>query len=295
MIRGWCPTVYAPMPSGDGLLVRVKPFGGRLPAASLRALADAVAAHGNGVVELTGRGNLQVRGVRDAPAFARAMIAAGLADPDPDREMRRNVVAVPPCDDALVAEVEAVMAQTAGLAAKRFVVVDRAVWLDGVLVPDAAALRAALTRPSSKGFLLLPLGEGLGEGGGHLLHLPFGQTDVPTLAYLAGLAPELRTTPWRALLCPIPVPGFERGSTIAACIGAPACASASVAARADAARLHALGFANLHVSGCAKGCAHPGPARTLVGRDGRYDLIRHGRAGDVPDLRGLTPEQAAAA
>ena len=140
MIRGWCPTVYAPMPSGDGLLVRVKPFGGRLSAASLRALADAVAAYGNGVVELTGRGNLQVRGVQDAPAFARAMVAAGLADPDPEREMRRNVVAVPPCDDALVAEVESVMAQTAGLTAKRFVVVDRAVWLDGVLVPDAAAL-----------------------------------------------------------------------------------------------------------------------------------------------------------
>ncbi len=39
----------------------------------------------------------------------------------------------------------------------------------------------------------------------------------------------------------------------------------------------------IHVSGCAKGCAHPGSAPwTLVGRDGRYDLVRHGKAGDTP-------------
>ena len=30
----------------------------------------------------------------------------------------------------------------------------------------------------------------------------------------------------------------------------------------------------LHVSGCTKSCAHPGSADlTLVGRDGRYDVI----------------------
>ena len=299
MIRGWCPTVHAPMPSGDGPLVRVKPFGGRLRAASLHALAEAVAAYGNGVVELTGRGNLQVRGLRDAPAFARAMVAAGLADADPEREARRNVIAVPPCDEALVADVEAVMAGTAGLTAKRFVVVGRQVWLDGVTYPDAASLRPALTLPSPKGrgfsLLPLPLGEDRGEGPStHLLHLSFGQTDAPTLAYLATLTPELRTTPWRAFLSPIPIPGFGHPSTIAACPGAPACASATVPARADAARLQALGYAGLHVSGCAKGCAHPAPTRTLVGRDGLYDLVRHGRAGDPPDARGLTLEQAAA-
>ncbi len=65
-------------------------------------------------MELTGRGNLQVRGVRDAGGFARAMVAAGLADADPAREARRNVVAVPPCDDALVAAAEAVLADTPG-------------------------------------------------------------------------------------------------------------------------------------------------------------------------------------
>ncbi len=109
--------------------VRRRPAGAgeavRRPAArrALHALAEAVAAFGNGVVELTGRGNLQIRGVRDAPAFARAMVAAGLADPDPAREARRNVVAVPPCDDALVAEAEACWRHAPGCRPKFCVVV----------------------------------------------------------------------------------------------------------------------------------------------------------------------------
>jgi precorrin-3B synthase len=283
MIRGWCPTVHAPMPSGDGLLVRIKPFGGRLSAAALRAVAAAVEAYGNGVVELTGRGNLQVRGVWNAPAFAAAMVAAGLADADPVREARRNVVIVPPCDDALVAEAEAMMADTPGQAAKYYLVVD----CTGI----RSASPGPLTQPSPAGGRGLSLLQG---EGGHLLHLPFGQTNAATLARLAALVPELRTTPWRAFLSATPVPGFDRPSTIIACVGAPGCASATVPARADAALLDAMGLTDLHVSGCAKGCAHPGPARTLVGRDGRYDLVRHGRASDKPDATGLTLEQAAA-
>lgn len=41
---------------------------------------------------------------------------------------------------------------------------------------------------------------------------------------------------------------------------------------------------SLHVSGCAKGCAHPKPADvtlTATGSD-RFDLIRNGRANDRP-------------
>ena len=297
MIRGWCPTVHAPMPSGDGLLVRVKPFGGRLSAAALRALAAAVTDYGNGVVELTGRGNLQVRGVRDAPAFAQAMVAAGLADADPAREARRNVVTIPPCDDAVVAEAEAVLAETAGLAPKFCVVVsgDR-VFLDGEVVES---LRHTLSppRPRGRGLFLLPLllGEGRGEGLGHLLYPPLGETSATALADLADQVCDIRTTPWRALLAPTPVAGWaSTPGRIAACPGAPACASGTVPARADAARLAAAGFADIHVSGCAKGCAHPDATTTLVGHDGRYDLVRHGRAGDVPQHRSLTFDQAMA-
>ncbi|MGB4907800.1 MAG: precorrin-3B synthase, partial [Tabrizicola sp.] len=47
----------------------------------------------------------------------------------------------------------------------------------------------------------------------------------------------------------------------------------------------------LHLSGCAKGCAHPGPADlTLTATAQGYDLIRHGSASDTPSLTGLTPE-----
>ena len=311
MIRGWCPTVHAPMPSGDGPLVRVKPFGGRLPAGALHALAAAVAAYGNGVVELTGRGNLQIRGVHDARAFARAMVEAGLADADPAREARRNVVAVPPCDDALVAEAEALLAATDGLPPKFCVVVwGSDVFLDGQPV---ASLRQALAstdtaqagaggtlahsaRLRGRFVLPLPLQGARGEGSGYLLHPPFGATDAAALAGLAGSVPELRMTPWRAFLSPVPVAGFAASpGSIAACSGAPACPRASVPTRTDAARLAGSGFGNLHVSGCAKGCAHPQAAMTLVGRDGRYDLVRHGRAGDAPERRGLTLDQAMAA
>ena len=51
----------------------------------------------------------------------------------------------------------------------------------------------------------------------------------------------------------------------------------------------------LHVSGCSKSCAHRGAASlTLVGRDGRYDLIRNGSAAGRPSLTGLTIDQVEA-
>ena len=269
MIRGWCPTVHAPMPSGDGLLVRVKPFGGRLTTAMLQALAHAAAAYGNGVIQLTLRGHLQMRGIHDPAAFARAMVAAGLADGDPMREARRNVIAVPPCDDALVAEAETMLAETAGRAPKYCVTVHG----DRVYAGNAAITAYA--------------------GEGHLLYLPFGHTDAATLT---SLETEVRTTPWRALLSPVRAPAFDEHPTaIAACPGAPACASATVAARSDAALLAKLGLRDLHVSGCSKGCAHPRAATTLVGRDGFYDLVRNGHASDPPDRTGLTLEQAISA
>jgi precorrin-3B synthase len=52
----------------------------------------------------------------------------------------------------------------------------------------------------------------------------------------------------------------------------------------------------LHVSGCAKSCASSAAASvTLVGRDGRFDLVRNGKAGDAPLLFGLSAAEAPAA
>ncbi len=128
MRRGWCPGVHEPMASGDGLLIRVKPFGGRLSAKALVAIAEVAGGCGNGIVELTSRGNLQLRGLTpdSAAVAASALVAAGLADADPVRERRRNVIAVPPSDDALVARIEEVLAGIDGLAAKFCIAVGEA-------------------------------------------------------------------------------------------------------------------------------------------------------------------------
>jgi precorrin-3B synthase len=149
--------------------------------------------------------------------------------------------------------------------------------------------------------------------------LPFGRIDTDALTRLADLSErysdsDLRTTPWRALLLTgistsdaatlavevksiglIADPADPR-LNIFACVGAPSCMSASVSTRGDAARLAAIiGAAHndtLHVSGCSKACAHRGSASlTLVGRDGRYDLIRNGNAAGRPSLTGLTIDQ----
>ena len=76
---------------------------------------------------------------------------------------------------------------------------------------------------------------------------------------------------------------------VAACPGAPACASGSTptlhdaAGLADVFRPFAARGLRAHVSGCAKGCAHPGAADlTLVGRDGGYDVVLAGRADGLP-------------
>ena len=152
------------------------------------------------------------------------------------------------------------------------------------------------------------------------LGIPFGFLSAEQLEKLARLAAqhgvqELRLTPWRAILAVIAsdttkcaLPAGERfvealkaiGFIIAAddprlnfaaCVGGPFCSSASVAAPQDALSLVGLTSGLVHVSGCAKGCAHTKPARfTFTGRDGFYDLIENGKADAAPRVVHLAPE-----
>jgi precorrin-3B synthase len=406
-IKGWCPTLLSPMESGDGWLARVKPSAGCLTADAARLVADAARRHGNGHIDLTLRGNLQIRGLtpRSAQALAETIIAAGLASVDPSAEAVRDVMASPlgPDDPAAAfdshdaaRDIETVLATTPALwllPPKFGIVVDgggvlplagitadimvRAcggglgVGVDGgtlaapctrtTLAATVEALALAVLRlsaeraesPRRMRALVLAAGEkaifaaagltavvppvGLNAkeispiGLIPLAHqrqpvfgvgLPFGRIDAGALRALAELAERygdggLRTTPWRALL----LTGIDAADAeslaadvialgliadradprrnVSACVGAPACSSATVDARGDAARLapsiSAMNGATLHVSGCAKSCAHRGAAAlTLVGRDGRYDLIRNGAAGDRPSLTGLTAGQVEA-
>lgn len=63
--RGACPTLAEPMRTADGLLARFRPATGGFSAAQLAALARAARDHGNGLVEITARGSVQVRGLRE--------------------------------------------------------------------------------------------------------------------------------------------------------------------------------------------------------------------------------------
>lgn len=119
--RGWCPTLFEPMASGDGLLARVKPPLGRLSGEAARALAAASRRWGNAQLELTNRAGLQVRGLSEAslPRFQAAMLAAGLAHADPAVERRRNLVVSPlasPAGLALAIELERWIADDRALA-----------------------------------------------------------------------------------------------------------------------------------------------------------------------------------
>jgi precorrin-3B synthase len=87
---------------------------------------------------------------------------------------------------------------------------------------------------------------------------------------------------------------------IVACPGAPACASGLISARALAAELAVhlppsrYGI-SVHVSGCAKGCAHLGAAPlTIVGTSRGCGIVRDGPARATPqrhmDLRRLVTE-----
>lgn len=63
--RGACPAFAAPMETGDGLLMRLVPADGTLTLAQVRGLAEAARAFGNGLLEVSARGSLQVRGLRE--------------------------------------------------------------------------------------------------------------------------------------------------------------------------------------------------------------------------------------
>lgn len=96
-VKGWCPDAWRPMMAGDGLLVRIKPALGRLTRAQVLCLCDAALAYGNGLIDLTRRANLQLRGVGEAdwrPLLDR-LVAEGLVDADAACEARRNLLVAP--------------------------------------------------------------------------------------------------------------------------------------------------------------------------------------------------------
>jgi precorrin-3B synthase len=138
---------------------------------------------------------------------------------------------------------------------------------------------------------------------GALVAFAFGQMRAEALRALAALDHEIRPTPWRMLL----IVGATKRPAIAdlitdptdpilrvtACTGAPGCPQSFGDTRQLARQLapHLTAKQSLHISGCAKGCAHPSAAETtLTATAEGYDLIRNGTASNTPSLTGLTPQ-----
>ncbi len=370
LIQGWCPGALRPMMSGDGLVVRVRPRGGRLTPGQAKGIAELSARHGNGLIDLSARANVQLRGVGEAAhgTLIAGLAALGLIDETAEVEARRNITVTPFWHEgdgvqeiarALAAALAAPEApQTPG---KFGYAIDcgsapvlRGISADirierapgGFCVrPDGAAAGAFATAATVAGRALdlarwflesggAPAGRGrmaahLAAGArlpdpfravtalpgaatdapapgptplGFLVGVEFGQVSADMLSALSGRG-ALRVTPWRMLLiegaeAAVDLPGLiaERASPllrVSACTGAPGCPQAHVSTRALA---RALGKSlpaglGLHVSGCAKGCAHPGKATlTLVGRPGgTVDLIRDGTTTDAASACGLDP------
>jgi precorrin-3B synthase len=368
-IKGWCPSALRPMLSGDGLVVRVRPHGGRLCASQASGIADLAERHGNGFVDVTGRANLQIRGVREQgyERLISELAVLDLIDRDVETEGQRNILVAPFwCDgddtQALATELESALSATPlglpqkfGFAvdcgAKRVLAQSSAdiriergaaggliVRADGALqgrsVASGEAVGAALAlakwfvasggAKGGRGRMAAHIASGArpphllaGDASpapavpwpspalhrsGALVGLAFGQMPSATLKFLATLAPGLRMTPWRMILIEGlgEMPRHDGLVTraddpllrVVACTGAPACAEAHVETRRLAAALapDLPADARLHVSGCAKGCAHRGrSAITLVGTADGLDLVRDGTTRDPPTLRGLSP------
>ena len=97
MVRGWCPGALRPMESGDGLIVRLRISLGVVGIALAEEIARWSRRWGNGQIDLTNRGNLQLRGlsVRHLPELHDALAECGLLESSEASEAVCNVIASP--------------------------------------------------------------------------------------------------------------------------------------------------------------------------------------------------------
>lgn len=107
-IQGWCPGALRPMQSGDGLLLRAKTLQPRLSAAQAREIAAIARECGNGLIDLSQRAQLQLRGIDAArlDEAQRRLASIGLLAKDAATESVLNFLVSPfagACAEALVA------------------------------------------------------------------------------------------------------------------------------------------------------------------------------------------------
>lgn len=393
MIRGACPSLQRPMATGDGLLVRLQLAEPMLAPGQVLGLAEAAFRYGNGILDITARGNIQLRGLDEkgvasltgeigrlgighqtGPAVAMSPLAGldpfEMSDPRPlAAELRHEMqqLSLHPKTGILLdsggqfdlgqrsadIRLSAVARQCwqlslgghgpVGVAEEKHVlpILRR---LLGRLTEYSPAVRTASLLEDFPGEALRRLleKEGLAppvaqiarssappaiykcRGGSMALPVgvPFGQVEWGQLKTLAKLAQDngahISPAPGRVILLAglgegairdlrrhLEESGFITAQNdprhrLFACSGAPACASAHIAARDIARSLipHMPERGLVHVSGCAKGCAHQGPSRlALVGLPGGAIAMGPGGPDDLnlARTRICSPEGAAAA
>ena len=355
IVQGWCPGAHKPMMSGDGLVVRVRPYAAEISAAQAAALATAATEFGNGFFDVTNRANLQVRGVSDDnyPLLMAALSDANLLDSDEDIEVKRNIVVTPFWEDgdashSLYRALVDALARFPKFPGKFGFVIDcgptrvldgvpgdirfertvdgrlliradgsetgRAITADGAVDaalelvdwfmnrrnPDTRRFAKLLnSHDFDSTFTGLEPAKAVGAENQNLLYVPFGQMAASDLAQLSNSNTPLRITPWRAILSTSPVALKQTNFVldpnapilgVSACAGKPYCPQATVETRTLATSLARKWRGHVHVSGCSKGCAKPSASDiTLVGRDGRFDLVRNGASWDDALYTNLSP------
>lgn len=92
-----CPGLFRIVPARDGGICRIKIPLGRLAGAQGRAIAEAARQFGSGVIEITNRANIQIRGIAPAQAdgIAGMLVNHDLGPAHPDGDDIRNVMVSP--------------------------------------------------------------------------------------------------------------------------------------------------------------------------------------------------------
>ncbi len=365
---GWCPGALRPMMSGDGLVVRIRPPLGRLTQAQAHGVATLATQFGNGLLDVSTRANLQMRGIQEHhhTELICALRELGLVDATPQEEARRNVILTPfwqtqDLTHRIASNISSTLQENATLLlpAKFGFAIDCGPHpvlretsadirieqgSDGLIVIADGADYGKITTAATAASDAVDLAQWfLKHGGapnrrgrmrtltarralppehvatlgtpapqprpgpmttGVLAALEFGQITAHTLAQLAQIG-AIRLTPWRMLLIETTrdmshIPGLILDATdprlhVSACTGAPGCLQAHADTRALA-RALAPFVPNgqiLHISGCAKGCAHPQPVfRTLTAcAPNSFNVIANGCASDTPALSAVSSEQ----
>lgn len=167
MRRGACPGLSAPMQTGDGLLVRLRPIG-TIALTPFIKLCAAARQFGNGIVEVTARGSIQIRGLSpaSAPRFADAIASLNIAADDAIPVLCNALAGLDPDEildaDRLAAALRQALSKTS-LAARLAPKVSVAIDGGGTLRLDGLAADVRLSATSVRDGAVLRIGVG-GDG-----------------------------------------------------------------------------------------------------------------------------------